>query len=255
MYEIRPRSSKASSPSILLESAAAVLYVVRSGSGDLESIIRDLAQSGGTFYPSWPRPALHNPFTPPSQLTLGRRPAGYTPTLVDYGVYTQHRDAFLRSSRGCAALFYGGIVGRLARLVISDYEDVACFEPTDDILKAGTRIASGNGEKVLWHEALTKDEIDLICGVYMVETDGHQFKFISWWPTPTAFWSSGLNTGWWNANCERWFVKRLKEMQSTRVKLHTYTEWKSKIRFSTAARKVAANYEKLAAEYLAARLL
>ncbi|KAJ6587967.1 hypothetical protein B0H19DRAFT_867126, partial [Mycena capillaripes] len=79
-----------------------------------------------------------------------------------------------------------------------------------------------------WHEALTKDEIDLICGVYIVETANDlQLKSISWWPTPTAFWSSGLNTGWWNANCERWFVKRLKEMQSTSVKLHTYVEWKS----------------------------
>ncbi|KAJ6532084.1 hypothetical protein B0H19DRAFT_876809, partial [Mycena capillaripes] len=81
---------------------------------------------------------------------------------------------------------------------------------------------------VLLYEALTEDEIDLICGVYTVETkDGQQVKYISWWPKPTAFWSSGLNTGWWNANCERWFVKRLKEIEKMSVKLHTYSEWKS----------------------------
>ncbi|KAJ7796840.1 hypothetical protein B0H14DRAFT_2390246 [Mycena olivaceomarginata] len=61
--------------------------------------------------------------------------------------------------------------------------------------------------------------------------DGQQLKFISWWPTPTAFWSSGLNTGWWNANCERWFVKRLKEIERKSAKLHTYAEWKKQDQF------------------------
>ncbi|KAJ7893485.1 hypothetical protein B0H13DRAFT_1565735, partial [Mycena leptocephala] len=75
------------------------------------------------------------------------------------------------------------------------------------------------------------DEINLICGVYIIETgtkaeDGQQLKFISWWPTPPAFWSSGLNTGWWNVNCERWFVKRLKEIEKNSAKLYTYAEWK-----------------------------
>ncbi|KAF8200486.1 hypothetical protein K438DRAFT_1582735, partial [Mycena galopus ATCC 62051] len=183
---------------------------------------------------------------------LGRRPAGYPPTLVDFGVYVQCRDTFLRSSRGRSALFYRGIVGRLARLVLSDFEDIACLSPSEDILDTGVRVSSGEG--ALWHEVLTENEIDLICGVYTVETGtGQQLKYISWWPRPSAFWSSGLNTGWWNANCERWFVKRLKEMKSTQVKLHTYSEWKSKLRFSTAARKVNAKNDELAAQYLAAR--
>ncbi|KAF8196626.1 hypothetical protein K438DRAFT_1492840, partial [Mycena galopus ATCC 62051] len=77
------------------------------------------------------------------------------------------------------------------------------------------------------HEALTQDEINLICGVYSIETGTHQLKYISWWPTPTAFWSSGLNTGWWNTNCEQWFVKRLKEIERRSAKLHTYSEWKN----------------------------
>jgi hypothetical protein len=84
--------------------------------------------------------------------------------------------------------------------------------------------------------------------------DGQQLKFISWWPTPTAFWSSGLNTGWWNTNCERWFVKRLKEIERKSAKLHTYAEWKNKIRFSNAAHKVSLKNDELSAQYLAARL-
>ncbi|KAJ7100588.1 hypothetical protein B0H15DRAFT_770393 [Mycena belliarum] len=86
------------------------------------------------------------------------------------------------------------------------------------------------------------------------EADGYQLKYISWWPKPTAFALSGLNTGWWNANCERWFIKRLKEMETMRVKLHTYTEWKQKLRFSSGARKVNTQNDVLSARYLAARL-
>ncbi|KAJ7500187.1 hypothetical protein B0H11DRAFT_1714903 [Mycena galericulata] len=279
-YEIRPRGAEASSPSILLESAATVLQIVRSGWGhdsDLGPIIRNLVELGAEFHPCWQRPAPHVPLAPPSQLTLGRRPAGYKPTLVDFGVYVQRRDAFLRSSRGRAALFYGGIVGRLARMVIPDFEDVACLDPSEDILKTGAHVSSGNGEGALCYEALTEDEIDLICGVYTVETgtfscpfadvyayftpgqksraaeDGQQLKSISWWPKPTAFYSTGLNTGWWNSNCERWFVKRSKEIERTSVELYTYAQWKNKHRFSTAARKVGIKNDQLAAQYLAAR--
>ncbi|KAJ7763354.1 hypothetical protein B0H16DRAFT_1211566, partial [Mycena metata] len=182
---------------------------------------------------------------------LGRRPAGYIPTLLDFGVYVQHRDGFLHSSRGRVALFYGGIVGRLARLVLSDSEGLACLEASEDVLDTGARVASGNGEEALWYETLTEEEIRLICGVYVIETeDGQQLKYISWWPTPTAFWSSGLHTGWWNANCERWFLKRLKETKSPQVKLHTYSEWKNKLRFSTAAHKVNMKNDELSAKYL-----
>ncbi|KAK7006511.1 hypothetical protein R3P38DRAFT_2555251, partial [Favolaschia claudopus] len=75
----------------------------------------------------------------------------------------------------------------------------------------------------------------------------------SWWPTPTAFWSSGLNTGWWNSNCERWFVKRLREMERMSVKLFTYAEWKNKIRYNTLSRKVGSKNEKIAEQYIVAR--
>ncbi|KAK7044607.1 hypothetical protein R3P38DRAFT_3176855 [Favolaschia claudopus] len=215
LYELFPSGSHSSSPSIFLESAAAVLQCLRSGWGnnsDVETIIRNLVKLGVAFYPGWPRPVDYAPLVPPTQPTLGRRHAGYIPTLVDFGVYVERRNSFLRSPRGRVALFYGGIVGRLARLVLSDFEDLACYDPSEENLRSGTRVeGSRGGEIVLWHEQLTENEIDIICGVYTVETGqrsaategGQQLKYISWWPTPTAFWSSGLNTGWWNANCER----------------------------------------------------
>jgi hypothetical protein len=171
LYSIRPRGSEAPGPSILLESAATVLQIIRLGWGhDFAHLIRELVELGVEFHPSWERPANHVPLAPPSINTLGRRPAGYKPTFVDFGVYVQRRDAFLRSPRGRAALFYGGIVGRLARSAIPDFADIACLDPSEDILKTGARVLSGNREEALWHEALTPDEINLICGVYSVET-------------------------------------------------------------------------------------
>ncbi|KAJ7197332.1 hypothetical protein C8J57DRAFT_1638090 [Mycena rebaudengoi] len=77
--------------------------------------------------------------------------------------------------------------------------------------------------------------------------NGHQPKYISWWPKPTAFWSSGLNTGWWNANCERWFVNRLREIETKPMKLYTYAEWKMNLRFSSAAHKVNMENNEIAA--------
>ncbi|KAJ7757422.1 hypothetical protein B0H14DRAFT_3598836 [Mycena olivaceomarginata] len=221
LYEIRPPHFEASGPSILLESAATVLHIIRSGLGhdsDLESIIRSLVELGVNFHPSWQRPVHHVAVAPRSHPTLCRRPAGYTPTLLDFGAYVQQRDAFLRSSRGRAALFYGGISGPTRSLV-------------------------GTGERALWREALTANEINLICGVYTVETgqtskaaaDGHQLKYISWWPTPTAFWSSGLNTGWWNSQLRA-------------------VNGKARSGSVILVRKVTANYEKLAANYLDARI-
>lgn len=87
-----------------------------------------------------------------------------------------------------------------------------------------------------------------------VENDGQQKKLISWWPKPSAFASSGLNIGWWSADCERWFQKRRSEIISGNAQLYTLREWKLKTRFIQKSREVAIANEKLASEYLSRRL-
>ncbi|KAJ7615013.1 hypothetical protein FB45DRAFT_758155 [Roridomyces roridus] len=250
-YGVSPDADDESRPLILLNHAATVLQVIRTQHGtDISSIIRDLIRLGVEFHPAWRR-KNYTYLSPPPTYNLGRRPKGYIPTSVDLGVYVQRRNAFLRTPRGHAALFHGGIIGRLARLVLIDAEDLALLEPSDDVLRSGTCVCRLNGGSSLWHQSLSPDEIKLICGFYAVETGkSSPLKYISWWPTPMAFESSGLSTGWWNANCERWFVKRLKEMAQGTAKLWTFSEWKRKIKFSVTARKVASKNEEIAAEYL-----
>ncbi|KAJ7608696.1 hypothetical protein FB45DRAFT_762911, partial [Roridomyces roridus] len=193
---------------------------------------------------------------------LGRRAEGYKATRVDYGAYVQRRDDFLRSPRGHAALFHGGIIGRIARLVLDDTEDLACLEPSDTVLSTGVCLHDYEGKPPprfsVWHESLTPTEVSLVCGLYTVETGvGQQVKYVSWWPTPTAFGSSGMNTGWWNRNCERWFMARLEEIEASsgETELWTYAQWKSKIRFNSDSPKIAANLDKVAAEYIDSRRL
>lgn len=76
-------------------------------------------------------------------------------------------------------------------------------------------------------------------------------KYLSWWPQPGPFYSSALHTGWWNANCETWFQKRLKDIGEGKAPLHTTTEWKSSMRFNGQAPKAAQKNNALAAEFLA----
>ncbi|KAJ6546580.1 hypothetical protein B0H10DRAFT_1768801, partial [Mycena sp. CBHHK59/15] len=68
-----------------------------------------------------------------------------------------------------------------------------------------------------WDDELTAQEIDLICGVYQVATG---------WPKPVAWYASGLSTGWWSPDCERWYQKRLGLIRNDQGVLMTQTEWK-----------------------------
>ncbi|KAJ6620877.1 hypothetical protein B0H10DRAFT_1791071, partial [Mycena sp. CBHHK59/15] len=181
---------------------------------------------------------------------LGFRPAGYKPSKVDYEVYEKLRDSFLQSPRGHAARFAGGIIGRLARQRVND--DVACLGPTADVFDTGVRFWDGQSSTAYWDDELTAQEIDLICGVYQVATDdGMQKTNISWWPKPVAWYASGLSTGWWSPDCERWYQKRLGLIRNDQGVLVTQTEWKHKIRFVQKSRTVALANEKIATEFLA----
>ncbi|KAJ7120281.1 hypothetical protein C8R44DRAFT_623744 [Mycena epipterygia] len=183
---------------------------------------------------------------------LGYRRPGYKPTPVDHGVYEMLLRRFLESPRGRAALFAGGIVGRLARLIVD--EELASLGPSHEVFAAGVRLWDGQSSTAYWDDALTDEDIDLICGVYEIatgaKTDDPQMQRCSWWPRPNVFSLSGLNTGWWSPECERWFLQRQATIKSGTVKLHTQTEWKSVIRYYKKAREVSMANERVAAQFL-----
>ncbi|KAF8166799.1 hypothetical protein K438DRAFT_1616543 [Mycena galopus ATCC 62051] len=182
---------------------------------------------------------------------LGYRRVGYKPTVTDFEVYEMLRRRFLLSPRGRAALFAGGIVGRLAREDIRDTR--ACLGPSSEVFVTGVRLWDGHSSMAYWDDALTDDEINLICGVYEIGTGAMQTTRVSWWPKPNAFDSSGMNIGWWSPDCEHWFQQRLAQIKSGQALLNKQADWKRFIRFYQKTRQVAESNEKIAAEFLKTR--
>ncbi|KAF8135312.1 hypothetical protein K438DRAFT_1451526, partial [Mycena galopus ATCC 62051] len=76
---------------------------------------------------------------------------------------------------------------------------------------------------------LAQSEIELLCGVYHIATGlSEQTRQISWWPTPSAWQSGGLDPGWWSPACEDWFLKKRSQYESGKsFRLSTNVQWKS----------------------------
>ncbi|KAK7048795.1 hypothetical protein R3P38DRAFT_2505225, partial [Favolaschia claudopus] len=235
---------------VLLKSAAATLQVLRMGWGpDPEDIILNLLSYGIEFricVRRWASPH-HQPWW------MGRY--GHQHTGLGY---RRLCNDFLLSPRGRAALFAGGIVGRLAResfVVVKE----ACRGPSSEISYTGLQLWDGKSATSYWDDALTEEDVDLICGVYEIgtgvkRTEEMQTTKLSWWPKPLAFSHSGLNVGWWSPDCEHWYQQRLAVIQSGTAKLHTQAEWKNIIRYYQKSREIGTKNELVAAEFLSVNL-
>ncbi|KAK0478060.1 hypothetical protein EDD18DRAFT_1087068 [Armillaria luteobubalina] len=219
-------------------------------------IIRELLDRGISFNFAIPGP-YRSPKAEPDPIharIAGYRPKNYKPDHLDFVAYEWHRNAFLRSPRGRAACLMGGIVGRLARGIVS-YEQVY-RGPSEDVFEDGVNLQdSGQPSVTLWDDRLTSDELDLVCGVYRIDTGqrgqySNQMNIISWWPKPSAWETSGLYIGFWSSDCEAWFQRRLDDIHSGKADLRTLTQWKHSLKFLKQCNKVAQVNEKLAAEYL-----
>ncbi|KAF7299320.1 hypothetical protein MIND_00881000 [Mycena indigotica] len=254
-----PDDDSEEEPMVLVEDGATVLQCIRSGWKDTKTIIEELAIIGADFSPCWIRNSGKTLKPALTQDCLGRRPPGYRLNTIDYQAYVKRRDDFLKSQRGWAALFHGGIVSRIARMTIGDYLHNIHASPPGTTLYQGAFLADIGEGRALWREALTASEIDLILGVYKVETGvsawndemGAQIKYASIWPSLVAFHSSGLNVGYWSANCERWFQRRLAELQQGDVEILNTPGWKDKIRFNSQARKTATSNSEMCRRFLA----
>ncbi|KAK7046279.1 hypothetical protein R3P38DRAFT_2507877 [Favolaschia claudopus] len=161
---------------ILLKSAATVLHVLRMGWGpDLDDIILNLLSYGIEFHVCVHRWAsFHHQCSGMGryghQYTgLGYRRVGYRPTALDHQRYEELRNDFLLSPRGRAALFAGGIVGRLARESFVMVKE-ACRGPSSEASYTGLQLWDGHRPTAYWDDFLTEEDIDLICGVYEIGT-------------------------------------------------------------------------------------
>ncbi|KAJ7658216.1 hypothetical protein DFH06DRAFT_978677 [Mycena polygramma] len=262
---------------LLLSSATTALEIVRQQWGpSLRVIMEKLLSRGHEFNVCFRsdearvgRPRARNLYS-----GLGHRPLAYRPDAHDYRSYVAIRDQFLITPRGRAALQYGGIIGRLARAVVS-VDDVV-RGPTDDASIAGVYFWDGHSQFAYWDDCLTEQEIDLICGVYHISTgaclsfslnlqtdrnigqvdpgssSGEQTTTRSWWPRPASTASSGMSVGWWTPMWEAWFQKRLAllEQDPPAGDLVTHAKWKHNLKLERRCPDYVQATERCAAQIL-----
>ncbi|KAK7064753.1 hypothetical protein R3P38DRAFT_2826235 [Favolaschia claudopus] len=229
---------------IILSSATTTLEIVRNKWGPhIASVAQQLLRRGMAFrlcsVTTEPAAGLsHNTATQSSGKLypgLGYRPLNYKPDNLDYEAYTMLRDQFLKTPRGRVAVRYGGIVGRLARAVLP-YDAQTLLLPNST---AGRILHDGWIDEAYSEDQLTPDELDLICGVYHIDTGqqdtssagARQVTTVSWWPKPANFATSGLNLGWWSPACEHWYQRRLEQIANENVSLSTAAAWKHNLKY------------------------
>lgn len=106
--------------------------------------------------------------------SLGSRPKGYTPTIVDYAAYEARRDSLLSSSRGQAAVLRGGVQWRLAKEHVS-MEDIL-EGPSQPTRRTSSIVKACEGNVIWYDDAFTEQEEDLISGVYEILTTFRKFS-------------------------------------------------------------------------------
>ncbi|KAF8871067.1 hypothetical protein BD779DRAFT_1430629, partial [Infundibulicybe gibba] len=140
---------------------------------------------------------------------LGCREKGFEATREDYVAYEQLRTGLLRGRAGAAAMKAGGIVWRLARDVVQMWD--ALDGPSSRADWAGQSVDLERGMQLVG-DALDETELELICGVYRIETD-HEVHTDSWWPQQKTWRTSGVYHGQWTTDNEVWFQAQLEKIR------------------------------------------
>jgi hypothetical protein len=158
---------------LTVHSATTALQCIRA-TNSISNAARYLLKRGVSFNTFLPRSTLEAQvptrpcLTLPHHIGLGERHEGYEPGAADYEAYESVRDAFLRSPRARAALLKGGIVWRLAMEFLEP--GLVLAGPSDDALAHGQSFHPTADAPKYCDDELTSDELDLVCGVYQVQT-------------------------------------------------------------------------------------
>jgi hypothetical protein len=127
-----------------------------------------LIKNGISFHTLAPPSGSASENGPVKPHRLGRRVETHRFDLADFAAYENLRESFLAAQpHGRRALMYGGIVARLARETLSD--SVVLAGPSYQALQ-GQQAIFGEGKDTLVDDQLSEDDLDFICGTYVVET-------------------------------------------------------------------------------------
>ncbi|CAK5269517.1 unnamed protein product [Mycena citricolor] len=259
-YVLKPADQGASGREVLTFSGTTVMQLMRRRCSTWSEIISNLYNLGATFHIV----VEASTYTPSSYQPsyfhcrgLGVRAAGYIPDQHDLDTYWDLLKRFLLSPRGSLALQAGGVVARLARLIINNSQLELRSDDVD--IKLAEQRLQINDSSFYFH-ALTEEEEDLVLGVYSIEinqlnprtgkTSGHQEQRLSWWPQGGAFFTSGMSVGWWTPDCERWFQEVLRDMAANKALVLNNSRWKHRIRGYNSVGRIAKNLDTVCDNYL-----
>lgn len=181
LYEIVSSNELSNTPwALYVTTAVDALHCVRKmDQATLHEVARYLVENGIAFCTLLPLPSREAFAVPPPHLRapdytqhIPVRLKGYRFTLCDYSSYQRQREAILNQPHGRAALLLGGIIGRLARDILS--LDGALEGPSSSVKYFGKgSCMQPPGEQdptFYWNDALDQEELDIICGLHICHT-------------------------------------------------------------------------------------
>ncbi|KAF8867478.1 hypothetical protein BD779DRAFT_1394087, partial [Infundibulicybe gibba] len=168
---------------------------------------------------------------------LGYRRMGYTPGPHDYVAYVECRDRLLKGPAGRATLKMGGIVWRLAIELLGG--------PARSADWYGQVLSEAEDGGMYIDDRLDESEMNLICGVYGIETSAgaNQYSSSSWWPRQDTWMNSGICHGHWTVDNEKWFQDRLERIRANSAGLLCRTKWKKALEGQRLSRNIYRNTE------------
>jgi len=238
--------------SFVLEEATTALECYRRNWRNLLSMGKDLAQSGKAFRTYIPRdPQFTGPMRSRGCNPLGHRLRDYVFQLADYSAYEDARQEVFVQPFGRAAVLVGGVIWRLAVDTIG--AEAALQGPTMHAHEFGDLVTDPAGKQFV-DDALSEDEMDLLCGKYVIYTgQGIQTSFKWWWPPHSTWVKGSLFVGYWTPQCERWYQDRLQIIQAGKAQPLTRNEWKANLRRSHHTRPFVEAVEVAASNYFACK--
>ncbi|PBK61319.1 hypothetical protein ARMSODRAFT_896903, partial [Armillaria solidipes] len=194
------------------------------------------------------------------------RVKGFQLTRDDYTSYVGRRKQLFRNNEVLrAALKHGGVPWRLA--MEEAPEDFITSGPSSRVTEVGGCYKTEDGND-LWDEMLTGDQMEVICGVYKVEraedagksdkrgdSRGRLTEHVSWFPKDASWRGSGLDVGFWSADAESWYQRRVAKYLGGEFKCENQTEWKKSLKLWREAPKVTDTLEQLSRAFLERHLL
>jgi hypothetical protein len=213
--------------SLVLEHATTALECYRRNWQSLLSVAKNLIQSGKAFRTYIPRDPRFTG-TPLRRVCrpLCHRSWNHVFGLVDYHAYEDARRELFDKPFGRAAVLTGGLIWRLAADTIGD--EVVLQGPSTHAHEFGDLIADPTGKQFV-DDTLSEEEMDLICGKYVMYTGKttKQVTYKWWWPPHSTWITGSYYVGYWTEQCERWYQDRLEAIKTGKARPLTRKEWRA----------------------------